>query len=126
LLDVETVLAGEKTLRQTTGALVASEAAFAGYEIHIGQTDGQDTNHPFARIEGRPHGAMSADGRIAGLYVHGLFDQAEARAAILADLGVSSDGVDQAERVDRALDRIAEVLEAHFDIPALSRIAGLT
>jgi len=126
LLDVETVLAGEKTLRETTGALTASDAAFAGYEIHIGQTDGPDTARPFARIEERPHGAVSPDGRIAGLYVHGLFDQAEARAALLADLGTSSDGVDQTERVDRALDRIAEVLEAHFDIPALSRISGLT
>lgn len=126
LLDVETVLAGEKTLRQTAGRLAASNAAFEGYEIHIGKTDGPDTSRPFARIEGRPHGAVSATGRIAGLYVHGLFDQAEARVAILADLGAASDGVDQTERVDRALDRIAAVLEAHFDIPALSRIAGLT
>ena len=126
LLDVETVLAGEKTLRQTSGRLAASDAAFAGYEIHIGQTDGPDAARPYARIEGRAHGAVSADGRIAGLYVHGLFDQVEARAAILADLGACSDGVDQTERVDRALDRIAAVLETHFDIPALSRIAGLT
>ncbi len=126
LLDVQTVLAGEKTLRQTAGRLAASDATFAGYEIHIGQTEGRDTARPFARIEGRPHGAVSPDGRIAGLYVHGLFDQAVARAAILADLGAPSDGVDQTERVDRALDRIAEVLEAHFDIPAISRIAGLT
>jgi len=126
LLDVETALAGEKTLRQTAGRLTASGAAFAGYEIHIGQTDGPDAARPFARIEGRSHGAISADGRIAGLYVHGLFDQAEARAAILAELGAPSDGVDQSERVDGALDRIAQVLEARFDIAALSRISGLT
>jgi adenosylcobyric acid synthase len=34
--------------------------------------------------------------------------------------------VDQGARVDQALDRIAAVLETHFDIPALARIAGLT
>lgn len=126
LLDVETVLAGEKTLRQTSGRLATSSAPIAGYEIHIGQTDGPDAARPFARVQGSAHGAMSADGRIAGLYIHGLFDHAEARAAILAELGAPSDGVDQAERVDGALDRIAEALEARFDIAALSRISGLT
>ena len=126
LLDVDTVLAGEKTLRQTAGRLAVSDAVFAGYEIHIGQTSGPGAARPFARIAGSPHGAVSADGRIAGLYVHGLFDRAEARAAILADLGAVSDGMDQTDRVDHALDRIAEVLERHFDIPALGRIAGLT
>ncbi|HUH24682.1 MAG TPA: cobyric acid synthase CobQ, partial [Brevundimonas sp.] len=58
-------------------------------------------------------------------YVHGLFDQAEARAALLAELGAVSDGADQSARVDQALDRIAAVLETHFDITALGRIAGL-
>ncbi|MFZ4167015.1 cobyric acid synthase [Brevundimonas sp. NPDC058933] len=126
LLDVETVLAGEKTLRQTSGRLAASDAPFAGYEIHIGQTRGPDTLRPFLRIDGQAHGAVSSNGRIAGLYIHGLFDQPEARAAILADLGALSTGGDQTERVDQALDRIAAVLETHFDIAALSRIAGLS
>lgn len=125
LLDVETMLGGDKTLRQTTGRLVDSDAAFEGYEIHIGQTDGPDARRPFACIDGRRHGAVSADGRIAGLYVHGLFDRVEARAALLANLGATSDGVDQTARVDQALDRIAVALETHFDIPALARIAGL-
>ena len=126
LLDVETVLAGEKTLRQTSGRLAASDAPFAGYEIHIGQTRGPDTLRPFLRIDGQAHGAVSSNGRIAGLYIHGLFDQPEARAAILADLGALSTGGDQTERVDQALDGIAVVLETHFDIAALSRIAGLS
>ena len=126
LLNVETVLAGDKTLRRVAGRLIASDAALEGYEIHIGRTDGPDTARPVAHIDGRPHGAASPDGRIAGLYVHGLLDRAEARGALLAELGAMSDGVDQTTRVDQALDRIAAVLEAHFDIPTLSRIAGLT
>ncbi|MNV85043.1 cobyric acid synthase [compost metagenome] len=68
---------------------------------------------------------MSGDGRISGAYVHGLFDGAEGRAALLAELGAVSDGVDQTTRVDQALNRIAAVLETHFDIKALARIAGL-
>ncbi|MNR01135.1 Cobyric acid synthase [compost metagenome] len=88
-------------------------------------TEGPDTARPFARIDGRPHGAVSGDGRISGAYVHGLFDGAEGRAALLAELGAVSDGVDQTCRVDQALNRIAAVLETHFDIKALARIAGL-
>ena len=126
LLDVETVLAGAKTLRRVAGRLTPSGAAFEGYEIHIGRTDGPDTARPVAMIDGTAHGARSGDGRIAGLYVHGLFDRSEARAALLAEVGAASDGVDQGARVDQALDRIAAVLETHFDIPALARIAGLT
>ena len=125
LLDVETVLAGGKVLRLVEGTTI-SGASFDGYEIHIGLTEGPATARPFALIEGRPHGAVSIDGRVAGAYVHGLFDRAEARAAVLADLGAVSDGVDQSARVDQALDRIATVLETHFDIAALGRIAGLS
>ena len=126
LLDVETVLAEAKTLRRVEGRLTPSGAAVRGYEIHIGRTDGPDAARPVAMIDGTAHGARSGDGRIAGLYVHGLFDRVEARAALLAEVGAISDGVDQGARVDQALDRIAAVLETQFDIPALARIAGLT
>ena len=126
LLDVETVLAGDKTLRRVEGRMASSGGVFEGYEIHIGRTDGPDAARPAARIGDQPHGAISTNGKITGLYVHGLFDRPEARAALLAELGTRSDGVDQTVRVDQALDRIAVVLETHFDIAALSRIAGLT
>jgi adenosylcobyric acid synthase len=44
--------------------------------------------------DGAAAGAVSADGRIAGAYVHGLFDHAEARATLLGELGAASDGAD--------------------------------
>jgi hypothetical protein len=49
----------------------------------------------------------------------------EARAALLAELGARSEGLDQAVRVDQALDEIAAALEQAFDIPTLAAIAGL-
>lgn len=126
LLDVETVLTGDKITRPVTGTLAAAGAPFAGYEIHIGRTFGADTARPFAHLaDGAPDGATSKDGRIAGLYVHGLFDRPEARGAILATLGAASNGQDQAQAVDSALDELANALEMAFDIPALSEIAGL-
>ncbi len=126
LLDVETVLTADKTLRRVAGRLAEGGAALRGYEIHVGVTDGPDRARPFARLEGGgPDGAMSADGRVAGTYLHGLFEAPEARGALLAALGARSDGVDGDARIDAALDEIADVLEAHLDIAALSEIAGL-
>ena len=75
--------------------------------------------------DGKTGGAASADGRVAGAYVHGLFDRAEARAAVLGGLGAGSDGVDQGARVDAALDELASALEASFDVAGLARIAGV-
>jgi adenosylcobyric acid synthase len=125
LLDVETVLTGDKVLRGATGRL-ASGAPFVGYEIHVGRTQGADLRRPFLiRDDGAGEGAVSADGRVAGAYVHGLFDRAEARAALLAELGAASDGLDQHARVDAGLDEIAAVLQQSFDIPRLAAIAGL-
>jgi adenosylcobyric acid synthase len=123
LLDVETVMTGDKTLRPVTGRL-AGGARFEGYEMHVGRTTGAIS--PMLTFEdGVTDGAVSANGRVRGCYVHGLFDQAEARAAMLAELGAVSDGLDQALRVDQALDEIAAMLEQSFDIPALAALAGL-
>jgi adenosylcobyric acid synthase len=125
LLDVETVLEADKTLRPVAGEL-AGGGRFAGYEIHLGRTEGPGRARPVLRHEdGVPGGAMSADGRIAGVYVHGLFDQAEARAALLGGLGVRSDGTHQSVRVDAALDEVAAALELAFDIDRIAAIAGV-
>nr|WP_253201419.1 cobyric acid synthase [Sphingomonas quercus] len=119
LLDVETVLTGDKALRQVTGE--ARGARFAGYEMHVGETSGPDTARPLARFEdGRPDGAARADGLVAGCYVHGLFGMAEQRAAWL---GVASSGPDHALAVDAALNAIAATLEAHVDIDGLIRLS---
>jgi adenosylcobyric acid synthase len=126
LLDVETVLTGDKVLRRVEGHLANGEA-FAGYEIHAGRTDGAGTAQPMLTMAGHgPDGAVSADGRIMGCYIHGLFDQASARASLLGDLGVTSSRDDRSHAIDQALDEIAQTLETSLDIAALSKLAGLT
>jgi len=125
LLDVETVMTGSKTLRPVEGQLVGG-GAFAGYEIHLGVTTGPGLARPMLRhADGSPAGAVSPDGRVAGAYVHGLLDRAEARAALLRPFGVSSEGGDQAHHVDKMLDDLAAGLEQSLDIAAIERIAGL-
>ncbi|MBU1375666.1 MAG: cobyric acid synthase [Alphaproteobacteria bacterium] len=125
LLEVETVLTGDKVLRPVTGTLHGG-GDFRGYEIHVGQTTGAGLARPMLTFaDGTPEGAVSADGRIAGCYVHGLFAATPARTAILGSLGATSGVGDYDAVVDAALDDIAAELEHAFDIAALARLAGL-
>jgi adenosylcobyric acid synthase len=124
LLEVDTVLTGEKMLRPVTGRLASSDGRFEGYEMHVGQTTGSEA--PMLTLDdGAIDGAISANGQIMGCYVHGLFNQSWARRAFLEGLGAGSDGLDQSLRVDRALDEIAAALERAFDIEAIAALAGL-
>jgi len=126
LLDVETTLTTSKTLQPTSGRLARTGEAFAGYEMHVGLTTGPGCDRPFLiHDDGRPDGVVSADGRIAGTYVHGLFDRAEARAALLAELGAVCVRGDHPTEIDAALDEMAGILAQSLDIDALARIAGL-
>ncbi|MCC6914952.1 MAG: cobyric acid synthase [Rhodospirillaceae bacterium] len=123
LLDVATLLTGEKTLRPVSGQVAG--APFDGYEMHVGRTEGPDLERPFLHMDGTPDGAISRDGRIAGTYVHGLFARGEARAAVLAPFNVTSNRRDHAGVVDALLDEIANELAGILDIDALAAIAGL-
>jgi adenosylcobyric acid synthase len=126
LLDVDTVLGGDKTLKPARGHLADGGACFAGYEMHIGRTDGSGTARPFLIFEnGAPDGATSRDGRVAGAHVHGLFASAAARASLLARFGAASSGLEQDAVIDAALDEIAEVLQRCLKIDNLARLAGL-
>jgi adenosylcobyric acid synthase len=119
LLAVDTVLGGDKALRQVRG--VARGAPFEGYEMHLGATTGADIARPVAQFDdGVRDGATSADGLVAGTYVHGLFGLAAQRRAWLAGAG---DGPDHAASVDAALETIAAALERHLDLDALLAVA---
>lgn len=123
LLPVETVIAATKTTRPVTGELVGG-AAFAGYEIHAGVTQVAPGTPSFLRFDdGTADGAMARDGQIGGCYVHGLFDRASARAALLAGIGVMADPLDRREAIDAALDGVAAALAQALDIDALLDIA---
>ena len=122
LLDVETVLTGDKRVSQVQGR--ALDAAFEGYEIHIGQTTGPDTTRPFAMLgEDYADGAQSADGTVMGTYCHGLLESGPMRHALLAKIDAPSHAQPHADRVDAALEDIAATLEDALDIDGLISLA---
>ena len=122
-LDVFTMMTPHKQLTRVQGHHLATGTAISGYEIHIGRSDGPDRARPFARIEGMAEGATSADGRIMGSYLHGLFSGDAFRSMFLADLGMPRSGLSYPAAVDETLDALAVHLETHLDIAALFALA---
>ena len=124
LLDVETRLAGEKRLASVTGHCVRTGEAVAGYEMHIGETVGADRARPMVSLGERDDGACSADGRVEGCYVHGLFAADGFRHAYLARLrNRAASGIAWQHEVESALDAVADGLAATIDLDRLLAIA---
>ncbi len=123
LLDVETVMTPEKRLTRVTGVHVASGAPVEGYEIHIGRTQGPDRARPMFRIGGAEEGAASADGRVAGAYLHGMFTGDAFRRAWLGALGAAAGPLSYDSEIEATLDRLAAHLEAHLDLDGLLGVA---
>jgi adenosylcobyric acid synthase len=122
LLDIVTTMQGGKSTTLTHGIHCASGMPIEGYEIHIGRSDGPDCARPFVAIGERFDGASSPDGRVQGTYLHGLFSNDAFRHAWLQSLGVTS-SLAYEQRVETALDALADHLETHLDIAALLEIA---
>jgi adenosylcobyric acid synthase len=124
LLEITTELTGDKSLVAVQGRTVADDVAVAGYEMHIGRTTGTGTQRPLLRLDdGRLDGAVSADGRVAGSYLHGFFAGDAQRAAWLARLGVPASSLAYEALVEQTLDALAAHLDAHLDVDKLLSLA---
>jgi adenosylcobyric acid synthase len=118
LLAVDTVLGGDKRLAAAAGIEIRSGMPVAGYEMHLGITTGPGLERPMLRLADGCDGCVSADRSVAGCYLHGLFASDPFRRAFLARLGAASEIAYQ-ERVEAALDALADHLERCLDLPAL-------
>ena len=123
-LEVATRLEGQKQLRVERARDAVSGLNVAGYHMHMGVTEGDDTGRPFSHVDGVPEGARSADGRVMGTYLHGLFAADDFRRDFLARLGIATDPLlDFDARVDETLDALAAHLETHLDLDAILALA---
>lgn len=135
LLDVETDLKpGKQTHRAEArfqeAAAVAGFAGFdcvRGYEIHAGESVCGILSRPLLRLQSRSgsrvdldDGAVSADGRVWGTYLHGFFDDDRIRAAVLAPLRAGRSAAPSIHArqlsLDSELERLADHLQLHIDI----------
>jgi adenosylcobyric acid synthase len=129
-LDYSTVLTRDKTLQNVTGRLaLPGSPDVAGYEIHMGETRGPALDHPALQLDdaraAHPDGAISTDGQILATYVHGLFDTPAACAALLAWAGLSdAEEIDYPALREASLERLADTLAEHLDLPKLFAAIG--
>ena len=131
LLPLTTQMNSEKTTRQVSGSL-HTERLFgqpvrpigvSGYEIHIGETAYLPGAQPFSVLDNsQADGCISADTRIVGTYLHGIFDDdafrhtfiTAARASLHLTPATSFDKWKQ-KRED-SLNRLAEAVRESLDI----------
>ena len=118
VLDAEIVFAPDKVLRRWQGSL-------HGYEIHHGRLS-RCAEASWFEVDGCPQGYRR--GQVFGTHWHGLFDNDDFRrqwltfaaAAAGRDGFVVADGVDVAARRDAQLDLMADLLDAHLDVDAIT------
>ena len=122
-LALETELAPAKVTRTVTAETPDGACALEGYEIHAGRTYGPATARPMLRVAGAPEGAVSADGRIRGCYIHGLLGGDAYRRRVLAELGHAGAETAYRDTVECALDSIAQQLARAVDVNRLLQLA---
>ncbi|MDR1111647.1 MAG: cobyric acid synthase [Deltaproteobacteria bacterium] len=126
LLDLETTLEPEKQLLNARATLSLEGEEVAGYEIHAGTTTGPDLARPFlTKADGRPDGAFSLDGQVAGTYLHGLFESPGGARAILRWAGLrEARSLDYHAIREREIDRLADLVEERLDTGLILSLLG--
>ena len=134
LLPAASVLRPAKRLARADGIHLTSGRPVGGYEIHHGET-AACTARSALSLAGpdRQHhldGAVSANGKIWGTYLHGIFDGDPFRRWFIDTLRARA-GLARLDRVvhtydlESALDRLAAAVRAALDMDAIRRLLGI-
>lgn len=133
LIDIETRLTGDKTLRNVTGKLLSSNIPVKGYEIHAGITSGPATERPLFKLKSVEDGALIFDGvtsddnQVIGTYVHGVFDQPDLLDYFLRWSGIgTTDDFDYPAFRETQIDKLADVVESEIPLTTLLNLLSLT
>lgn len=124
LLDFTTTLEPQKQLHNRSGNLQLQQdecPTVSGYEIHCGISEGLALQRPLIRYDDdNCDGVVSADEQIIGTYLHGLFDDAAASAAILQWAGLdTAQGIEVGQQREQQLERLADAIQESVNIAAL-------
>jgi adenosylcobyric acid synthase len=139
LLPIATTFLPEKATYQVRARVTGRTAWLAdlpecdlqGYEIHMGRTNSISTWLKINMRNGIPcefsDGCMTADGRVWGCYLHGLFGNTPFRHAWLASLGWSPDegsspAPQAVDPLETSLSYLAKEVEATVDIHEIERM----
>jgi adenosylcobyric acid synthase len=132
LLPIETELKAPKTTTLTHFSWDGRPGT--GYEIHMGQTT-RTAGTSLFRISARNQdacrdedGCVSADAKLMGTYIHGLFNNPAIIKSWLAHIGVNSNKVPDIggiEARNKEYDLLAEHFEKHVDVDEIIKLAAV-
>jgi adenosylcobyric acid synthase len=149
LLPIRTMMQTEKVTRNTAGKMVSAalfgqpveECRVSGYEIHIGKTIYQAGAKHFAELSPNDaaheskavseDGCISADTRVFGTYLHGLFDDDQFRhqfiraARAFHKLTAPAELKHWKQLREDSLDRLALEVSKTLDMQTIFRWVGL-
>ena len=136
LMDLRSTFAADKTLVRVARAETPLGVPSGGYEIHHGLTDHGPSALPLFLRADRAY--LSEAERICGYvsgrrwatYLHGVFDDDAFRRAWLdhvrADIGLAPQGRQLAAYdLEKALDRLADIVREHSDMETIYQSMGL-
>ena len=121
-------------VQKVSGLALTNRKRVSGYEIHMGQSRIlREHGKPFLEIHrpGRRHtwedGCYNQEGRVAGVYVHGILDPPGFRGELLNQLrkakGLKARPPKQGRRARfHQYDRLADHFETHCDMEKILEI----
>jgi adenosylcobyric acid synthase len=144
-LEIDTHFEPRKTLGRVIAEVTAPGSLCAGcpvvgYEVHQGNSQRRPDAVPWLRLRRQPgntiveDGAVRADGRVCGTYVHGLFDDTRFCRALVGTLRRRRGLAPLAETAWRAqrevwlrrYARLADWLATHCDLRPIAAALGLS
>ena len=124
-LAIETLLQGEKQLRNVQGRWLtdAGDIPVTGYEIHVGQTSGRDLAQPLMQLNTGPDGARNLENTVMGSYVHGLFDEPKLLQQLLDWAGLAqTQAFDYPALRAAQIERLADEVELELPVETIFNI----
>ena len=143
LLPLTTLFSNVKETHQIEGEVVvgvgllagAQGAHIKGYEIHMGTSYGKPASVPFSLARHgqeqtlQLEGALDAEGRVMGTYIHGLFHNAVFRRTVLRNIAVARGKTMPEETTtqikDVEYDKLAALVSCNLDMDLIYDAAGL-
>ncbi len=127
LLPVDTRFEVTKVTRPRRGRALGGPVT--GYQIHHGRSVSEA---PWIELDDgwgtQAEGAASRDGAVIGTSLHGLFESDSFRTAFLEAVAARrgkafrASGLSFAAAREAQFDRLADLLEAHLDLPAVDKL----
>lgn len=134
LLEMETTLTKVKQLCNVNAKFNDGGEPVSGYEIHAGVSSGRALASPVFQLLSRQgvscvaefEGGCSDDGSVMGSYLHGVFDQPQSLAKLLAWAGISElKSFDYQQHREAEIERLADVVEQVISLDTLKQLLAL-